>query len=46
MLKDDRDVKYAGMYYNFEIFHMMEKQVPVDSVEVSYPDKLHHFRVV
>ena len=37
MLKDDRDVKYAGMYYNFEIFHMMEKQVPVDSVEVSYP---------
>lgn len=23
-----------GMYYNFEIFHMREKQIPVDSVEI------------
>jgi hypothetical protein len=22
------------MYYNFEIFHMREKQIPVDSVEI------------
>jgi len=34
LLKDEKDVKYAGMYYNFEIFHMLEKQIPVDSVEV------------
>ena len=27
-------MKYAGMYYNFEIFHMLKKQIPVDSVEV------------
>jgi len=25
------------MYYNFEIFHMREKQVPVDSVEIKEP---------
>merc|ERR1719461_1048282 len=35
LLKDEKtDVKYAGMYYNFEIFHMLEKQIPVDSVEI------------
>jgi len=34
ILKDEKDIKYAGMYYNFEIFHMLEKQIPVDSVEV------------
>jgi hypothetical protein len=28
-------VKFAGMYYNFEVFHMLEKQIPVDSVEVT-----------
>lgn len=22
------------MYYNFEIFHMREKQIPVDSAEI------------
>ncbi len=36
ILKENKDVKFAGMYYNFEIFHMLEKQIPVDSVEVSY----------
>jgi hypothetical protein len=35
ILKENKDVKFAGMYYNFEIFHMLEKQIPVDSVEVS-----------
>ena len=35
LLKDEKDVKYAGMYYNFEIFDMQEKQIPVDSVEVN-----------
>ena len=34
ILKENKDVKFAGMYYNFEIFHMLEKQIPVDSVEV------------
>lgn len=34
ILKENKDVKFAGMYYNFEVFHMLEKQIPVDSVEV------------
>jgi len=25
---------FQGMYYNFEIFHMRVKQIPVDSVEI------------
>lgn len=25
------------MYYNFEIFHMREKLIPVDSVEIKEP---------
>lgn len=25
---------YGGSYYNFEIFHMREKQIPVDSIEI------------
>lgn len=25
------------MYYNFEIFHMKEKEIPVDSVEIKEP---------
>jgi len=42
LLKDDvSSVKYAGMYYNFEIFHMLEKQIPVDSVEVK--ETVHEF---
>ncbi|XP_069695662.1 eukaryotic translation initiation factor 3 subunit B [Periplaneta americana] len=32
--KEKNEVKYSGMYYNFEIFHMREKQIPVDSVEI------------
>ena len=31
---ENKDVKYAGMYYNFEIFHMSEKQIPVDTVKI------------
>ncbi len=38
--KDHHD-KYAGIYYNFEIFHMREKQIPVDSVEVK--ENVHAF---
>eukprot|EP00095_Tigriopus_kingsejongensis_P011865 maker-scaffold180_size281610-snap-gene-0.35 protein:Tk11865 transcript:maker-scaffold180_size281610-snap-gene-0.35-mRNA-1 annotation:"hypothetical protein DAPPUDRAFT_303630" len=38
--KDDGP-KYAGMYYNFEIFHMREKQIPVDSVEMK--ENVHAF---
>lgn len=29
--------KYVGLYYNLEIFHMKEKQIPVDSVEIKEP---------
>jgi translation initiation factor 3 subunit B len=25
------------MFYNFEVFHLREKQVPVDSVEIKEP---------
>merc|ERR1712099_88452 len=32
--KEKEDHKYAGLYFNFEVFHMREKQIPVDSVEV------------
>lgn len=32
--KKDSDVKFVGMFYNFEIFHMREKDIPVDSVEI------------
>ncbi|CAG0900020.1 unnamed protein product [Darwinula stevensoni] len=32
--KDKDEIKYSGMYYNFEVFHMREKQIPVDSVEI------------
>lgn len=35
------EVKYSGMYYNFEIFHMREKQIPVDSVEIK--ESIHAF---
>lgn len=31
--KEKNEVKYSGMYVNFEIFHMREKEIPVDSVE-------------
>jgi len=32
--KEKNDIKYSGLYYNFEIFHLREKQIPVDSVEI------------
>lgn len=32
--KKDADVKFLGMFYNLEIFHMREKDIPVDSVEI------------
>lgn len=32
--KESSDVKFMGMFYNFEIFHMREKDIPVDSVEI------------
>merc|ERR1719369_2779965 len=41
ILKENKDIKYAGMYYNFEVFHMLEKQIPVDSVEVK--ESVHAF---
>lgn len=33
--KDEKDtLKYTGLYYNFELFHLREKQIPVDSIEI------------
>lgn len=32
--KDKTDIKYSGLCYNFEIFHMREKEIPVDSLEI------------
>lgn len=29
--------KYIGLYYNFELFHLREKQIPVDSIEIKEP---------
>jgi len=26
--------QYVGLFYNFEIFHMKEKEIPVDSIEI------------
>jgi len=34
ILPEGHNIKYAGMYYNFEIFHMAEKQIPVDTVKI------------
>jgi len=34
ILPEGHDLKYAGMYHNFEIFHMSEKQIPVDTVKI------------
>ncbi|XP_012282940.1 eukaryotic translation initiation factor 3 subunit B isoform X2 [Orussus abietinus] len=35
--KEKTEQKYTGISYNFEIFHMREKQIPVDSVEMKEP---------
>jgi translation initiation factor 3 subunit B len=35
--KDKDETKYSGLFYNFEVFHMKEKQIPVDSVEIKEP---------
>jgi len=40
-LRKEKDNKYAGLYFNFEVFHMREKQIPVDSVEIK--DNVHAF---
>jgi len=32
--REKGEVKYSGIYYNFEIFHMREKGIPVDSIEI------------
>lgn len=31
---DKEQVKYSGIYYNFELFRVREKQIPIDKVEV------------
>jgi len=41
MRREKDEVKYAGLYYNFEVFHMREKQIPVDSVEIK--ENVHAF---
>ncbi|KAK8730659.1 hypothetical protein OTU49_007860, partial [Cherax quadricarinatus] len=32
--REKNEIKYSGIYYNFEIFHMREKGIPVDSLEI------------
>jgi len=32
--REKDEVKYTGLYCNFEVFHMRGKQIPVDSVEI------------
>ena len=33
--EDDKDtLRYSGVYYNFELFRIREKEIPVDSVEI------------
>jgi len=32
--REKNDVKYSGIYYSLEIFHMREKGIPVDSIEI------------
>jgi len=34
---DKEQVKYIGIYYNFELFRIREKQIPIDKVEVKEP---------
>lgn len=29
---------YSGLYYNFEVFHMKQKEIPVDSIEIKGSD--------
>ncbi|XP_063444701.1 eukaryotic translation initiation factor 3 subunit B-like [Mytilus trossulus] len=33
-MEEKEQVKYSGMYYNFELFRIREKQIPVDKLEV------------
>jgi len=39
--REKDEVKYTGLYCNFEVFHMREKQIPVDSVEIK--ENVHAF---
>ncbi|XKL67161.1 hypothetical protein PGB90_010581 [Kerria lacca] len=39
--KEKGEVKYSGMHYNFEIFHMREKNIPVDIIEIK--ESIHAF---
>jgi len=32
--RDKNEVKYTGIYYSLEIFHMRERGIPVDSIEI------------
>lgn len=37
VVKDDEQtnqIRYSGIYHNFEIFRIREKQIPVDSIEI------------
>jgi len=41
VIKDRNDVQYMGKYFNFEVFHMLEKQIPVDTVKIE--ESVHAF---
>lgn len=35
--RDRNEPKYSGIYYSLEIFHMRERGIPVDSIEIKEP---------
>ncbi|KAF7495017.1 Eukaryotic translation initiation factor 3 subunit B [Sarcoptes scabiei] len=36
--KERNDVnKYTGLYYSFDLYHIREKQIPIDSIEIKGP---------
>lgn len=41
LLNKQNSVGYGGIYYNFEIFHTKEKEIPVDSIEIK--EEVHSF---
>jgi translation initiation factor 3 subunit B len=34
IIDNKEKIGYAGLYVNFEIFHMKQRQIPVDSIEL------------
>merc|ERR1712088_148426 len=41
LIREGNETKFTGLHCNFEVFHMREKQIPVDSVEIK--ENVHAF---